>query len=101
MKDYKAFKWEHIWRILFKAFFAFFFKSYELIGSLYNFKRSWGISFSAIAFAWSGVCPPICPKLHAAAALTDSFSLESDYLRGGIPLADITPMANVSSNAEI
>lgn len=59
------------------------------------------MSFSAIAFAWSGVWPPICPKLHAAAALTDSFSFLSDSFSGGIPLAEITPIANVSSKAEI
>jgi len=57
--------------------------------------------FYAIAFAWSGVWPPICPKLQAAAALTDSFSSFNDYFKGGIPLADITPIASVSSKAEI
>lgn len=87
--------------MLFKAFLAFFFKSYELAESRYKSSNSLGMSCSARALAWSGVCPPICPKLQAAAALTLSFSFFKASFKGLIPFAWMTPMAKVSSNAEM
>lgn len=55
-----------------------------------------------MALAWSAECPPIYPKVHAAAAFTKSSgSLIKASLRGGIPLADMTAIARDSSKAEI
>lgn len=69
---------------------------------MYTANKWEGTSASAIALAWSAECPPIYPKVQAAAAFTKSSgSLIKASLRGGIPLAEITAIAKDSSKAEI
>lgn len=69
---------------------------------MYTANKWEGTSASAMALAWSAECPPIYPKVQAAAAFTKSSgSLIKASLRGGIPLAEITAIAKDSSKAEI
>lgn len=81
---------------------AFFFKSSLLSWNLYTANKWEGTSASAMALAWSAECPPIYPKVQAAAAFTKSSgSFINASLRGGIPLADITAIARDSSKADM
>jgi len=69
MSGSSAGRWVHIYRILFNAFKAFYFKSSAEFGNLYTASKWEGTSKSAIDLAWVPECPPIYPNVHAEAAL--------------------------------
>lgn len=67
---------------------------------IFTVKRSDGTSFSAIALACDGECPPNCPKVQAAAAwIWSSASFMRASLRGGMAFTEIIAVAFCSSKA--
>lgn len=72
IRAYKGCRTKHILTMFLIAFLALDFSYSVLCSYKYTANRWVSDSYSATSFAWSGVCPPICPSAQADAPLTRS-----------------------------